>query len=162
MAKPRLLFADEPTSGLDGQSAFTIVSFLRKLADAGQSVLVTVHQPSASLFAVFDSLLLLKAGGKTVYFGETATMPEYFADNGIAFPRDVNPAEYMIDIVSGDLSRERDWAEVWLKSKQHQFVVEELERLKEVNRDVVSTNDDDKFGEWQSTNWLDIEFIGRQ
>lgn len=63
-AKPRLLFADEPTSGLDGQSAFKVVKFLRKLADLGQSVLVTVHQPSAALFAEFDTLLLLKAGGK--------------------------------------------------------------------------------------------------
>lgn len=64
VSKPRLLFADEPTSGLAGQSAFTILKFLRKLADVGQSVLVTVHQPSASLFAEFDNLLLLKKGGK--------------------------------------------------------------------------------------------------
>lgn len=62
-----LLFLDEPTSGLDGQSSFLIVSFLRKLAAAGQSVLCTIHQPSASLFSQFDQLLLLKAGGKMVY-----------------------------------------------------------------------------------------------
>ena len=62
-----LLFLDEPTSGLDGQSSYLIVSFLRKLAAAGQAVLCTIHQPSASLFARFDQLLLLKAGGKTVY-----------------------------------------------------------------------------------------------
>jgi ABC-type multidrug transport system ATPase subunit len=147
VARPRLLFADEPTSGLDGQSAYTIVTFLRKLADAGQSVLVTIHQPSASLFAVFDSLLLLKAGGKTVFFGDTATMPEYFAAHGIPFPRDVNPAEYMIDVVSGEVSRERDWSEVWLNSEQHRFVVKELERLKLVNKRVESSNRDDGYGE---------------
>jgi ABC-type multidrug transport system ATPase subunit len=62
-----LLFLDEPTSGLDGQSSFLIVSFLRKLAAAGQAVLCTIHQPSASLFAQFDQLLLLKAGGNMVY-----------------------------------------------------------------------------------------------
>lgn len=33
--------------------------FLRKLADSGQAILVTIHQPSASLFAQFDTLLLL-------------------------------------------------------------------------------------------------------
>ncbi|KAK4699639.1 hypothetical protein P7C70_g6621, partial [Phenoliferia sp. Uapishka_3] len=45
-SKPQLLlFLDEPTSGLDGQSAFNIVRFLRKLAAAGQAILVTVHQP---------------------------------------------------------------------------------------------------------------------
>jgi len=62
-----LLFLDEPTSGLDGQSSFLIVSFLRKLAAAGQAILCTIHQPSASLFARFDQLLLLKAGGNMVY-----------------------------------------------------------------------------------------------
>ena len=38
VAKPSiLLFLDEPTSALDSQSAFSIVKFLRKLADAGQA-----------------------------------------------------------------------------------------------------------------------------
>lgn len=64
VAKPRLLFADEPTSGLDGSSSYVIVQFLRKLAAAGQAVICVVHQPSASLYAEFDSLLLLKAGGR--------------------------------------------------------------------------------------------------
>jgi ABC-type multidrug transport system ATPase subunit len=67
VSKPSvLIFLDEPTSGLDGQAAFGIVRFLRKLADAGQAILVTIHQPSASLFAQFDVLLLLAKGGKTV------------------------------------------------------------------------------------------------
>ncbi|CAD6979197.1 unnamed protein product [Tilletia controversa] len=60
-AKPELLlFLDEPTSGLDGQSAWSIIRFLRKLADAGQAILCTVHQPSGELFCSFDRLLLLK------------------------------------------------------------------------------------------------------
>ncbi|RAL58705.1 hypothetical protein DID88_003062 [Monilinia fructigena] len=58
-AKPALLlFLDEPTSGLDSQSSWAIVSFLRKLADNGQAVLATIHQPSAILFQEFDRLLL--------------------------------------------------------------------------------------------------------
>jgi ABC-type multidrug transport system ATPase subunit len=39
-----LIFLDEPTSGLDGQAVFNTVRFLRKLADIGQAVLVTIHQ----------------------------------------------------------------------------------------------------------------------
>lgn len=81
-----LIFLDEPTSGLDGQAAFNTIRFLRKLADVGQAVLVTIHQPSASLFAQFDTLLLLARGGKTVYFGEigddAATLKAYFAKHG--------------------------------------------------------------------------------
>jgi ABC-type multidrug transport system ATPase subunit len=60
VAKPSILiFLDEPTSGLDAQSAYNTVRFLRKLADIGQAILVTIHQPSAQLFAEFDTLLLL-------------------------------------------------------------------------------------------------------
>lgn len=90
-----MIFLDEPTSGLDGQAAFSTVQFLRKLADAGQAVLVTIHQPSAQLFAQFETLLLLAKGGKTVYFGDigddAATIREYFGRNGAPCPPSSNP-----------------------------------------------------------------------
>lgn len=86
-AKPALLlFLDEPTSGLDSQSAWSICTFLRKLADNGQAVLSTIHQPSAILFQEFDRLLFLAKGGKPVYFGEigkqSRTLLDYFERNG--------------------------------------------------------------------------------
>jgi ABC-type multidrug transport system ATPase subunit len=98
-AKPELLlFLDEPTSGLDSLAAFNIVRFLRKLADAGQAVLCTIHQPSAVLFEQFDNLLLLQAGGRVVYNGElgtdSKTLLGYFERNGgKSCPPHVNPAE---------------------------------------------------------------------
>lgn len=47
-SKPQLLlFLDEPTSGLDSQSAWSIVSFLKKLSRAGQAIVCTIHQPSS-------------------------------------------------------------------------------------------------------------------
>lgn len=86
-AKPALLiFLDEPTSGLDSQSSWAICAFLRKLAEHGQAVLSTIHQPSALLFQQFDRLLFLAKGGKTVYFGEigeqSRTLLDYFESNG--------------------------------------------------------------------------------
>lgn len=86
-AKPALLiFLDEPTSGLDSQSSWSICSFLRKLADRGQAVLSTIHQPSALLFQQFDRLLFLAKGGRTVYFGDigedSRTLLDYFEANG--------------------------------------------------------------------------------
>lgn len=134
VSKPSvLIFLDEPTSGLDGQAAFNIVRFLRKLADVGQAILVTIHQPSAQLFAQFDSLLLLAKGGKTVYFGDIgdngATVKEYFARYDAPCPKDANPAEHMIDVVSGALSQGKDWNQVWLDSPEHKHTVEELQRI---------------------------------
>ncbi|KUJ19547.1 putative Brefeldin A resistance protein [Mollisia scopiformis] len=134
VSKPSILiFLDEPTSGLDGQAAFNIVRFLRKLADVGQAVLVTIHQPSAQLFLQFDSLLLLAKGGKTVYFGDigdnASTLKEYFARYDAPCPKDANPAEHMIDVVSGTLSQGRDWNKVWLESPEYQNTTEELDRI---------------------------------
>jgi len=134
-AKPSiLLFLDEPTSGLDGQSSFNILRFLRRLTDAGQAVLCTIHQPSASLFESFDSLLLLAKGGKTVYFGETgnnsSVVLDYFKENGVPCDPDSNPAEHIIDVVSGSSGGGRDWHKIWLESPEHAYVVKHLAEIK--------------------------------
>lgn len=135
-AKPKLLlFLDEPTSGLDSQSSWAICNFLRKLADAGQAVLCTVHQPSAVLFQQFDRLLFLAAGGKTVYFGDiganSRTLLKYFESRGARKCGDQeNPAEYMLEIVNNGTTPDgEDWHEVWNKSPQYKVVMEEIERI---------------------------------
>lgn len=134
VSKPSILiFLDEPTSGLDGQSAYNTVRFLRKLADVGQAVLVTIHQPSAQLFAEFDTLLLLAKGGKTVYFGDIGdngqTVKDYFNRYGAPCPPNTNPAEHMIDVVSGHLSQGRDWNQIWLASPENSAAVKELDEI---------------------------------
>lgn len=161
VSKPSLLFLDEPTSGLDGQSSFLIVSFLRKLAATGQSILCTIHQPSAALFAGFDQLLLLKAGGNTVYFGSIAHVPEYFMEKGMEWPEDVNPAEYMIDIVSGDKSKGRDWAEVWLESNERKQMMVDLEEVKKESLAHAVDCEDDNH-EYAATTWTQLKVVGKR
>ncbi|GAA5893100.1 hypothetical protein JCM6882_003886 [Rhodosporidiobolus microsporus] len=137
-SKPQLLlFLDEPTSGLDGQSAYNIVRFLRKLAAAGQAILVTIHQPNAMLFENFDRLLLLKKGGRTVYFGDIGkdshVLRDYLAHNGADCPDDANPAEYMLEAIgagSGKAVGPKDWADIWNDSPEFVKVKEEIEQLK--------------------------------
>lgn len=122
VAKPSILFLDEPTSGLDGQSAFNVVRFMKKLAEQGQAVVCTIHQPSASLFDAFDSLLLLQKGGRTSYFGETGSnsdvLLDYFARNGAPCPPNVNPAEHIVDVVQGRLLPGVNWADLWAASNE--------------------------------------------
>ncbi|KAI1611046.1 ABC multidrug transporter [Exophiala viscosa] len=137
-AKPALLiFLDEPTSGLDSQSSWSIVAFLRKLADSGQAVLCTIHQPSAILFQEFDRLLFLMKGGKTIYFGDigpnSRTMLDYFEGNGAPqCEDDANPAEYMLDICGNKATR--DWSEVWKATPEAREVQAELDRIHEAKR----------------------------
>ncbi|TMW67511.1 hypothetical protein Poli38472_011131 [Pythium oligandrum] len=104
-AQPSVLFLDEPTSGLDARSAKVIMDGVRKVADTGRTVVCTIHQPSWEVFSVFDSLLLLKRGGQTVYFGELGAkaveLKNYFeAVPGVApLTEGYNPATWMLEVI---------------------------------------------------------------
>ncbi|KAF5373389.1 hypothetical protein D9757_009736 [Collybiopsis confluens] len=139
-AKPKLLlFLDEPTSGLDSQTAWSICTLLRDLANNGQAVLCTIHQPSALLFQGFDRLLFLASGGRTVYFGEigdnSRTMTSYFERQGASpCPPDANPAEWMLQVIGAapGAIADRDYAEAWRKSDEYIAMKKELARKREL------------------------------
>ena len=163
VAKPALLlFLDEPTSGLDSQSAWSIVRFLRKLADSGQAILCTIHQPSSVLFEQFDRLLLLKKGGKTVYFGDigehSSKVIDYFESNG-AFPcpPDANPAEYILDVIgAGATARvDRDWNQVWMHSVENEESLAEIHSLKDdCATEVAADHSDESSESGFAASWL--------
>ncbi|CAI6422690.1 ASN_HP2_G0008360.mRNA.1.CDS.1 [Saccharomyces cerevisiae] len=137
VAKPDLLlFLDEPTSGLDSQSSWAIIQLLRKLSKAGQSILCTIHQPSATLFEEFDRLLLLRKGGQTVYFGDigknSATILNYFERNGARkCDSSENPAEYILEAIGAGAtaSVKEDWHEKWLNSVEFEQTKEKVQDL---------------------------------
>lgn len=138
-AKPQLLlFLDEPTSGLDSQSAYNIVRFLQKLARAGQAILCTIHQPNAALFENFDRLLLLKSGGRCVYFGDIGkdahVLRDYLKRHGAVAGETDNVAEFMLEAVgAGSAPRigNRDWADIWEDSAELANVKDHISQLKE-------------------------------
>ncbi|KAF5100177.1 hypothetical protein D0Z00_001384 [Geotrichum galactomycetum] len=125
-AKPELLlFLDEPTSGLDSQTAWSICSLMRKLANNGQAILCTIHQPSAMLFQEFDRLLFLQKGGQTVYFGDigdnASILVNYFERNGsIPCPPSANPAEWMLKVIGAapGSHTDIDWFQTWRNSPE--------------------------------------------
>jgi hypothetical protein len=67
----------------------------------------------------------------------------------------------MIDIVSGDLSRDKNWNEVWLKSPEHDEVVKELERLKEKNRNQTSESEEDEH-QFAATNATQFRVVTKR
>lgn len=136
-AKPKLLlFLDEPTSGLDSQTAWSVCQLMKKLSNAGQAILCTIHQPSALLLQEFDRLLFLANGGRTVYFGEigndSKTLTGYFEKYGAdPCPPDANPAEWMLHVIGaapGSIAK-HDYAEVWKNSEERLAIRAEIDRM---------------------------------
>ncbi|KAL5046754.1 hypothetical protein BDW71DRAFT_214521 [Aspergillus fruticulosus] len=163
VAKPSILiFLDEPTSGLDGQAAYNTVRFLRKLTEVGQAVLVTIHQPSAQLFAQFDKLLLLAAGGRTVYCGDIGQnangIREYFGRYGAPCPPGVNPAEHMIDVVSSLRDDGQDWNQIWLQSPEYEALSRELDTITtEAAAQPPAVQDDKR--EFAASLWTQTKYV---
>ncbi|GAA6000108.1 hypothetical protein JCM10207_006055 [Rhodosporidiobolus poonsookiae] len=149
-AKPALLiFLDEPTSGLDSQSSWSIMMLLRKLADHGQAILATIHQPSSELFQVFDRLLLLQKGGKVVYFGDigenSKTLLEYFhARTDKRCEEQDNPAEYILDVIGAGAAAkaDKDWSQLWNESDNAKKVQEEIDHYHDEKKNEASQADE--------------------
>ena len=59
LTDPAVLFLDEPTSGLSSEDALMVMKLLRKLADGGKTIIVTIHQPSLEAYRLLDDLILV-------------------------------------------------------------------------------------------------------
>ncbi|ETP29661.1 hypothetical protein F442_21243 [Phytophthora nicotianae P10297] len=137
-AQPSVLFLDEPTSGLDARSAKLIMDGVRKVADTGRTVICTIHQPSAEVFQVFDSMLLLKRGGETVFAGELGEnareMIQYFESiEGVDKLRDnYNPASWMLDVIGAGVGNSNgdktDFVSIFNSSALHERLQSNLDR----------------------------------
>ncbi len=105
----RIIFADEPTSGLDSFQAQKVMELLKELANEGNIVIASIHQPRASIYNLFDDITLLSEG-KTMYCGEAGTkMVKYFTSIDFPLPPNVNPAEHYLDLIAVDsASKERE------------------------------------------------------
>lgn len=66
---PSLLILDEPTSGLSWTDAADVVATLRRLADQGRTIVITIHQPDYQEYEKFDSVAILGRGGKLLFYG---------------------------------------------------------------------------------------------
>ncbi|CAK9051481.1 Putative white-brown complex homolog protein 30 (Putative non-intrinsic ABC protein 12) (WBC-related protein 1) [Durusdinium trenchii] len=111
-ARPTILMLDEPTSGLDASTALEIIRSVKRLTAIGMTVVMVVHQPRYSLFTLFDDLLLLGLGGRTVYLGKSEGALPYFGlldcKLGFEMPLHENPADWFMDVISGKVRNEKN------------------------------------------------------
>jgi|OM-RGC.v1.031579803 ABC-type multidrug transport system ATPase subunit len=92
------LLLDEPTSGLDSQTALKVVEMLRKEADQGMSVIMTIHQPSSQIIKLLDKLVLM-SDGHTIYHGHASHVDRYFEQFGLkSHSKFTNPADKLLKI----------------------------------------------------------------
>lgn len=65
------------------------------MARAGNTVLVTIHQPSSNLFALFDHVVLLHKG-RVMHQGRVEDIGRDFESMGYPLPPNYNPADWII------------------------------------------------------------------
>lgn len=102
VANPTIFYLDEPTSGLDEVTAASCIRLLRNLAKQEKTVVCTIHQPSATTFALFDHIFVL-ARGQCVYQGEPTVMVPFLNRLHLRCPTHYNPSDYIIELCDGDV-----------------------------------------------------------
>jgi len=132
MTDPSILFLDEPTSGLSSEDALMVMKVLRDLADAGKTILITIHQPGLDVFRMADTLLMVskdkgsKEPAKMVYFGPAyPDAVEFFNPNGVANAKpgiDPSPDEVMRGLSKG---KTEEWVRQYSSSEHKRRYVDE-------------------------------------
>ncbi|KAK2804510.1 hypothetical protein FQN50_006585 [Emmonsiellopsis sp. PD_5] len=138
---PKILFLDEPTSGLDSTASYEVMSFVKQLAKKHKIIVIaSIHQPSTATFETFDKLLILSKG-KTCYFGPGSEMKAYLDQTGYPMPLQINPAEFVLDLVNTDFAYDQEEAEsklleiqkAWNKSEESSAVDGQITKLVEAS-----------------------------
>ncbi|GIL92366.1 hypothetical protein Vretifemale_19890 [Volvox reticuliferus] len=126
VANPSIVFMDEPTTGLDARAAGLVMRAVRNTVATGRTVVCTIHQPNRDIMDNFDELLLLKPGGRTIFFGalgekQTSLVSYLSSISGVGrYEPHMNPAEWMLEVTSpaAEAGLGLDFAQVWEASQQ--------------------------------------------
>ncbi|XP_072938786.1 ATP-binding cassette sub-family G member 4-like isoform X2 [Epargyreus clarus] len=96
VSDPPVMFLDEPTSGLDISIAKQLVYLLHLLARQGRTVVITMHQPSATLLTMVDRLYAV-IGGKCAYMGSVPLLLPYLEQMNLICPPYHNPVDFFME-----------------------------------------------------------------
>ncbi|CAB3255750.1 unnamed protein product [Arctia plantaginis] len=113
---PPVIFLDEPTTGLDIVAIRHLVVLLRLLSRQGRNIVCTIHQPSASLFALFDKIFVL-ARGMCCYQGVPQLLVPFMAEAGYVCPTTHNPADFILETLVIDAESTAQLSELCMNGK---------------------------------------------
>ncbi|XP_023936206.1 ATP-binding cassette sub-family G member 1-like [Bicyclus anynana] len=113
---PPIIFLDEPTTGLDVVSIRHLVVLLRLLSRQGRTIICTIHQPSASLFSLFDRVYVLSRG-LCCYQGAAPLLVPYLSEIGHVCPTTHNPADFVLETLLGNMDASAQMSELCQNGK---------------------------------------------
>jgi len=117
LTDPPILVLDEPTSGLSSTDALSVIELLRSLADAGKTIIVTIHQPSLDAFRLFDAVAVIARDDSTRQVGRLAFFGRAWPDSVEFFepPPADGPTPTNVDGLLRGLGRRPvvDWIRAW-------------------------------------------------
>ncbi|CAH1105011.1 unnamed protein product [Psylliodes chrysocephalus] len=145
---PPIMFLDEPTTGLDSASTTHCVEMLKRLALGGRIIICTIHQPNARLYETFDQIYMM-AKGRCVYQGASTNTVPFLSSVGLNCPQYHNPADFIMEVASGDFGDYIDVLEQAAQETKWKYVP--TIRINDT-RDIIS--DDIVYAE-QSNNTLE-------
>ncbi|CAF4359967.1 unnamed protein product, partial [Rotaria sp. Silwood2] len=97
---PSIIFFDEPTT--DSTTARNVMKCLHELSRKEHTIIFSIHQPSYSIYKLFDVVLLLSMG-QVVYHGQASQLLPYFSSIGYICDDLDNPADFILDVAQGNL-----------------------------------------------------------
>lgn len=87
------IYSIQYNSGLDSSSSAYTIRLLHDLAREGRTIVCTIHQPSASVYEMFDHIYVL-AEGQCVYQGSADNTVPYLSSIGLNCPKYHSAADY--------------------------------------------------------------------
>ena len=101
---PQVLLLDEPTTGLDAANAKAVMQVLTNLVVQHRRIVVcTVHQPRSEIYTALGGITIVGPGGRMLFSGKAG--PEVLrrfenVNSRLQYTLDVNPADYILDVVA--------------------------------------------------------------
>lgn len=94
-------FLDEITSNIDSYTSTLIMKVLYMLAkEYNKTIILSIHQPSLTIFNMFDTVLLLDQG-KCCYMGPAKQIQQHFEElHYPSCPENENVADYLMELLA--------------------------------------------------------------
>jgi ATP-binding cassette, subfamily G (WHITE), member 1 len=139
-------------SGLDSSSSTYTIRLLHELSREGRTIVCTIHQPSATIYELFDHVYVL-AEGHCVYQGAHNNTLPFLSSLGLNCPQYHSASDYLLEVSNGEygnftyLLAKAAMTEQWRSSNSLVYIRDGDEfddRSERIIDDVISQNTDEK------------------